>query len=536
MDRHVSSDPERIKEAYDAVRKLGLSLGALLEGCLSSRDERIRQASSNWARYTPERSFGPLRLPLIDVELERARSISTFLAAYILQELCQRRHDEIKLLQDNYARHLPLTSALVDMLVPVSRDDTEATSDDGNSESCSDQDINDGQKDEASPSRTTGEGSSRSGKRQRAQIVIISVALAQRSRRMNALQTMPGTMLVFHYAPRSTQTLLNRLSLSTSRSQSHRHLAQIAENAKSDAKALMQDSKRVKVLLFDNIDLYLRVGERITASNRLVNLTSRTMLRLPAAFDAANVSADKLKPLRGARRLSIEHVVGEPAFLERAITVQVAKELLEVLKEWVKRTSAAASSTIDVHQPAQPLHPAHLAPPSQTAHPALPVPTAHPSHFPQPAQPTNPADSVQPLQPAQPAQPTHAAEPTQSPQPDQSARPAHPAQPAQPGQPSPPAHPAEPLDPEGAVHAVQPVQPAQPQQERHDRRSQSPGKRAHTDLRPAQAFRLMQRLVSNLTQAHAIDELDPSRWEAVPLPLLEENEGSILEDAKMTRI
>ncbi|KAL9934241.1 hypothetical protein V8E36_006697 [Tilletia maclaganii] len=183
-------------------------------------------------------------------------------------------------------------------------------------------------------------------------------------------------MLVFHYAPRSTQTLLNLGS------QSHWHLAQIAENAKSDANALMQDSKRVKVLLFDNIDLYLRVGERITASNRLVNLTSRTMLRLPAAFDAANVSADKLKPLR----------VGEPAFFERAVRVQVAKELLEVLKERVKRT---------------------------------------------------------------------------------------------------------------------------------------PGKRAHTDWQPAQAFRLMQRLVSTLTQAHAIDELNPSRWEAVPLLLLEENEGSV---------
>ncbi|KAL9936519.1 hypothetical protein V8E36_004587 [Tilletia maclaganii] len=123
------------------MRDVSLTFGAFVEGCLASTDDRIRRATTNWAGFAEERSFGPLRLvealfgtvrrssgifgtsslalgvlrliqPRIHDQLEHAKSISVFRAPDMLYEMSQRRNNEIQLLQRSIAERLPLTQAM----------------------------------------------------------------------------------------------------------------------------------------------------------------------------------------------------------------------------------------------------------------------------------------------------------------------------------------------------------------------------------------------------------------------------------------
>ncbi|KAL9931598.1 hypothetical protein V8E36_009595 [Tilletia maclaganii] len=435
-----AADPFR--EAYNAVRGLGLTLGGFMEGCLKSRDDRIRQATANWAKYSPERSYGPTRLaeavmdnvresadgagvdalsinllrlavPAINAELKLANRVPALKSAGMIETMCQGGTNELVMLSDTFERHLPILFGLLEFLMP----DTEQES---GSDTEDEEESADGSDDEATelheaaqlPENATNGSARALTKVQCAKVVVMSVMLAQRNKRMNALQAMLGAMLVFSYAPKSIHTLLNRLSLSTSRSTSYRHLGQACQHSQTAITSTMADTERVKVLLFDNIDIYLRVGDRITASNRLVNLTSRTLLRLPSAFKASNISADKLQPFMSARSLGMKDIEGDPHFLQRAVMLQVAKELRQLLKEQADQSGQS-----------------------------------------QPSQSSQPGDGGVP--------------------------------------------------------------------------SRSPQRRPRYNWRPAQALRLLDQVISSLFKAHTIDAVKPDKWDAKPLPLLEENEGSM---------
>jgi len=353
------SAAERIVRVHDALHENGLSFTEFLDGYLSSSVERVRRSTSNWARYTDSRSYGPLRLvqavaalvdrvapregfdalasgllrlaiPSIERELHAARRVPDFRSARTLEESELAQHDQIKVLQRSIAHHLPVTQELVAALIPHDRAaDGYDTSD---SEGGSSMDSEGVDEDAQSTQDLRGSSGEQTSKIRRAQVVIVSIVLMTRSRRMNRLQSLIGCMLRFFHGPKSIQTLLNHLSLSTSRGASIKHLASISSRAKARSVDIMKDHPRVKVLLFDNIDIYLRVlPERLTASSHLVNLTSRTLLRLPPSFQAAAISQAKLRPLRNSRALELQHVSGDPAFLERAVKLQVAKELARMV-------------------------------------------------------------------------------------------------------------------------------------------------------------------------------------------------------------
>ncbi|KAE8257534.1 hypothetical protein A4X13_0g2293 [Tilletia indica] len=161
-------------------------------------------------------------------------------------------------------------------------------------------------------------------------VVILSVILRARSQRTNRLQALVGCLLRFHHAPKAVQTLINRLFLSTSRVTSRRHLKALNEKATEQAQDLMRDSSRVKVLLFDNVDIYLRVrAQRIGAASQLINLTTRTLLRLPESFHSDSITKEKLSPLSGKRKLALEEVYGDGSFFAESARLLIAQELLE---------------------------------------------------------------------------------------------------------------------------------------------------------------------------------------------------------------
>ncbi|KAE8227252.1 hypothetical protein CF319_g266 [Tilletia indica] len=140
-------------------------------------------------------------------------------------------------------------------------------------------------------------------------------------------------MLRLQHAPAGVQTLLNRIGISTSRDTSTRHLGSLQSAAVLKAKDMMEQKERIHVLLFDNLDLYVRSRPgRVTSSNTLVNLTTRTLLQLPSSFDASLVSASALGALDGSRSLNEDEVLGDCDVIRRSAQLFLARELVRSIK------------------------------------------------------------------------------------------------------------------------------------------------------------------------------------------------------------
>ncbi|KAL9938571.1 hypothetical protein V8E36_002290 [Tilletia maclaganii] len=163
--------------------------------------------------------------------------------------------------------------------------------------------------------------------------VIVAVTLNSRSQRSNQLQAAIGLLLRFQNAPKATQTLLNRVKLSTSRRTTDRHLAEIQKAATRDAVSMLKDPERIHILLFDNVDIYLKSrSNRVSASADIVNLTQRTLLQLPATYKAAHVSVEALRPLDGVRKLAEAELKGDDEFLQRSGRLFLTRELLRAMQ------------------------------------------------------------------------------------------------------------------------------------------------------------------------------------------------------------
>ncbi|KAK0520391.1 hypothetical protein OC835_007220 [Tilletia horrida] len=148
---------------------------------------------------------------------------------------------------------------------------------------------------------------------------------------MNRLQSIVGIFLLFQQAPASVHQMLQYLGMSISRHRAIQLLA--AFNAKAIERARQQaaDPTRVKVLIYDNVDIYLRVAQQsVTKSNVLLNLTMRTLFVLPEAFSQTTVTSTSLAPLRAPRTLTMDEIVNadSAAYFNRLCRVQVAEQLL----------------------------------------------------------------------------------------------------------------------------------------------------------------------------------------------------------------
>ncbi|KAL9934461.1 hypothetical protein V8E36_006917, partial [Tilletia maclaganii] len=274
-------------------------------------------------------------------ELNAARNVQDFRSGRTLEESGLPDHDQIKALRRSIIQHLPITQGLVAALIGQDADlDRHEESDSDSTSSEELQSVDEGIAEGHDPD---GSASRHDSRFLCAQVVIVSLLLMARSQKMNRLQALIGCIIRFSHAPRSVQTFLNHLSLSTSRGTSSRHLADLGARAKARAVEIMEDQARVKVMVFDNIDIYLRVRpERLTASSHLINLTSRTFFRLPCSFQAAAVSQERLRPLHGTRKLTIQDVAGDPEFLRRAAKLQISKELLHNSStSWRSRSTKA---------------------------------------------------------------------------------------------------------------------------------------------------------------------------------------------------
>ncbi|KAE8251621.1 hypothetical protein A4X13_0g3910, partial [Tilletia indica] len=344
---------------------LGLSFSDFVMEYLEGANPVLRRACSNWNHYDKSRIFGPSEVILAvfrSIKSHGGRDMLPYRStmAAVLPILLEGVNEELgaaaKLPDlrsssmfkttdvDQVARihsilveELPLSVQLVDNLSGY-QPDGELSSGDEEITGLADPQV-DGQRPgyEAGVSREEDENSESPGRMQSNElvcVVVLSVILRARSQRINRLQALVGCLLRFHHAPKSVQTLMNRLFLSTSRVTSRRHLKTLNEKATEHAQELMRDSSRVKVFLFDNVDIYLRVrAQRVGAASQLINLTTRTLLRLPESFRSDEITRTKLSALSENRTLSLDEVHGNGSFFADATRLLIAQELWELYQD-----------------------------------------------------------------------------------------------------------------------------------------------------------------------------------------------------------
>ncbi|KAE8254451.1 hypothetical protein A4X13_0g3416 [Tilletia indica] len=135
--------------------------------------------------------------------------------------------------------------------------------------------------------------------------------------------------------------MLNRLGISSSANSTRRHITKLSSAALAQARDLMDDASRVKVLLYDNVDIYLSVGaQRLTASAQLLNLTTRTLLRLPASFSSTSISMPALSALDRPRKLDAKEVLGDGKFLRRAGMIHIMEAIQKICQHDLKEARA----------------------------------------------------------------------------------------------------------------------------------------------------------------------------------------------------
>ncbi|KAE8224852.1 hypothetical protein CF326_g7962 [Tilletia indica] len=355
---------DKIREVHDTMRRLDLSFSDFIEGYLGDTDAATRRSLSNWAFFSPDRCYGPVRLlrsvgdyvlhhaskdgikhfqmGLLDIG---ARSMEGELAAAVRTKEytsaaaidCAHRggQNQVQLLAKSFALHLPLLSSIIQSLC-----DTRVTAASANDSEDSDDEVTNHISDEAEES-----GTSKQSFKELIQVVTIALIMRARSNRLNRFQAFVGLMLRFQHAPKSVQTFLNRLGISTSRSSSSRHLKILNTAAEVHARTLMEGSSRIKVLLFDNVDIYLQSRHnRITASSQLVNLTMRTLLRLPETYQSHLITSHHLRSLDGPRELSINQLEGDGGFLRRMAFFHIAKEIEFILASRPKASKGPLSA------------------------------------------------------------------------------------------------------------------------------------------------------------------------------------------------
>ncbi|KAK0564526.1 hypothetical protein OC844_001663, partial [Tilletia horrida] len=344
------SRAEKALRVQEAMREANITFSEFLDEFLANSDDVFTPVLANWAAYREGRTYGPLHLiqkvselisrrgsrmareayfaGLVGVmespvrrEMEQAGHIRALKSNGLLENSEQFANNQFRAVAALQKEHLPLASAVARLLCGTQMDDEEkaAAEPEGSSPAA----------DVVGLQQTSADDVARGGRSGwLVEALLVSVGLNFRNDKINRLQTTIGLLLRFQHAPDDTQTMLTRLCLSTGRNTSNRHLARLQKAAIVTAKQMMQAKERVHVLLFDNVDLYMRVRPgRITSVNQLVNLTSRVLVELPSSYSAESVSASAIAPLDSARSLSEDEITGDGHHFRRAANLLIAKAL-----------------------------------------------------------------------------------------------------------------------------------------------------------------------------------------------------------------
>ncbi|KAE8227577.1 hypothetical protein CF326_g7527 [Tilletia indica] len=175
-----------------------------------------------------------------------------------------------------------------------------------------------------------------------------SCLIAGRSQRANRFQMSLGIVFGLQRVPTASMRILNLCGLSVSARTVHRAMEGLSARAVERARTLRKEQPERTVLLFDNVNIFVRHSTpKTTTSNSSVALTTRTLFTIPSDCQPL-VHSDLEAILRIDRdRLTTEMMFGDNDFLQRSCEIQMAVVLLPLLnisKLRRKRLQAALMS------------------------------------------------------------------------------------------------------------------------------------------------------------------------------------------------
>ncbi|KAE8232338.1 hypothetical protein CF326_g2636 [Tilletia indica] len=174
---------------------------------------------------------------------------------------------------------------------------------------------------------------------------LMSSILFARNRLLNRFQMIVGVLLAVSDTPDMVKGFLHHCGLAVSQPTIRATLESISDRAAPSARRLFEDKKRIKVFLFDNINIYMRRSQiRITDFNTAAALTMRTIYTLPSSFLGSDLTQDHIQALREADRtlVTTDDSVPDPEFLERAGIIHIAEHLIQVAQLQPRQHSAVS--------------------------------------------------------------------------------------------------------------------------------------------------------------------------------------------------
>ncbi|CAD6985109.1 unnamed protein product [Tilletia controversa] len=190
----------------------------------------------------------------------------------------------------------------------------------------------------------------------------ISSILFARNRLLNRFQMLVGVLLAVSDTPDMVKGFLHHCGMTVSQPTIRSTLESISDMAVPNAKELFADKNRIKVFLFDNINIYMRrAALRLTDFNTAAALTMRTIYTLSSASLPSDFNEGHIRQLRDADRalLTVEDIVPDGNFLEQAGIIHIAQSLMGCAQFQPRQQSAVLRRleelrrlhTIDVLEP-----------------------------------------------------------------------------------------------------------------------------------------------------------------------------------------
>ncbi|KAE8221019.1 hypothetical protein CF319_g5552 [Tilletia indica] len=164
-------------------------------------------------------------------------------------------------------------------------------------------------------------------------ISAISCLLAGRSQTSNRFQMTVGVLFALMRVPRFVVRFLNLSGFTVSDRTATRALESISSQSLRRAREVMETNALRTVLLFDNINIYVRHSNHtITASNTSIALTSRSIFTLPSQCHP--ISATDMSKLCALDRtkMTLPMILGDDDFLHRATVWHVSAALIPLLE------------------------------------------------------------------------------------------------------------------------------------------------------------------------------------------------------------
>ncbi|KAE8255150.1 hypothetical protein A4X13_0g3150 [Tilletia indica] len=373
----VQSNQERHQQkllsVIEFIQKAGLTFQSFVTGTIQSSHPEIKLTTTKWLRthasanpesYSPmlmmtsiseavstranavqqEGYFGSMaRLSRIVYSNEiQGATKNEWLRTPISSDMDEGKiedalNGDLRLLQKHYLQDMPFTMNLLQEMVEPAKSSSEPNQ----------PSLHEGHSDSEPRERREEEVEGEEGegrpleKKELCVLSAISSLLNGRSQILNRFQTMIGMAFGLLRVPYVAVQILNRLGISVSSRTISRAMETISNGAIVRARRLMETHPNRTVLLFDNVNIYVRHSmQSILAANSSIALTARTLFALsPTSEPVTAASLAQILAL-DRKEVNMEMFDGVSDFFSAACTIHIATALVSSITLSTERKRA----------------------------------------------------------------------------------------------------------------------------------------------------------------------------------------------------